>query len=278
MEDTKTEAVVFSNYKSGEDLKIGTKEIKTVEFHKSELDKIPGKILDHKELENMEFNGCKFTLVENLEQLNVCQSLTKLTLKECYLQMFPNFLSEIHTLDSLNMSGNSFKEGLPDSMTKLENLETLDISKCRLQKFPLVLNKLRKLNMLNIEGNDHVATLSESLENLTKLETLNVSRCGLTEFPRVLCRIKSLKTLDISGNNITGLFVTGYGRRLILPDKLDNLTNLETLNVSNCGLTEFPQVVCKLKSLKVLDIAKNNIIELDPLGHDTTGYQTYQTN
>ena len=195
MEDTKTEAVVFTNYKADEDLNIGTRKIKTVEFHKSELKKIPAELLDHQELQNVIFNDCHFTQVENLEQLKVCQDITKLTMKKCNLQMFPAFLSEFHTLVSLNMSGNSFQEGLVDSMTNLRSLETLDISNCKLQEFPLVLNKLRTLKMLNIEGNVHVPRLSGSLENLTNLETLNISNCGFTEFPQVLWQTQIFESI-----------------------------------------------------------------------------------
>ena len=249
MEDT--EAEVFTNYKSDGDFKIGTREIKTVEFHKSELETIPAELLDHQELQNMIFSDCRFTHVENLQQLKVYQNLTNLTLKECNFQTFPDFVSEFHRLNSLSMSGNSFQEGLPDSMTKLENLETLDISRCRLQNFPLVLTKLKGLKKLNIERNYQVCHLSESLENLTNLETLNVSNCGFTEFPQVLCKLKSLKTLDIGGNE----------KIQNLPNTLENLTNLETLNMWHCGLTEFPQVLCKLKSLKTLHIDANQKIQ-----------------
>ena len=306
MEDT--EAEVFTNYKSDGDFKIGTREIKTVEFHKSELETIPAELLDHQELQNMIFSDCRFTHVENLQQLKVYQNLTNLTLKGCNFQTFPDFVSEFHRLNSLSMSGNSFQEGLPDSMTKLENLETLDISRCRLQNFPLVLTKLKGLKKLNIERNYQVCHLSESLENLTNLETLNVSNCGFTEFPQVLCKLKSVKTLDIGWNekiqnlpstleNLTNLEtldmwkcdLTGFPQVLCklkslktldigenenirnLPDTLENLTNLETLNMLECGLTEFPQVLCKLKSLKTLDIGWNENVRNLP---DTLGNLT----
>ena len=265
MENTKTETVVFTNYKSDEDLSIGTRTIKTAEFHKSELEKIPLELLDHQELENVIFNDCRFTHVENLEQLKVCQNITNLTLKKCNLQTFPEFLSEFHTLDSLNLSGNSFQKGSLDSMTKLRRLECLDLSRCTLQEFPLALTTLRRLKTLNIEKNDRVCHLSESLENLTNVETLNMSCCGLTEFPQVLCRLESLKTLDIGWNkNIRNL-----------PSTLENLTNVETLNISNCGLTEFPQVLCKLKSLKTLDIGENeNIRNLPNTLENLTNLET----
>ena len=244
MEDSKTEAVIFNNYKSDEDLNIGTRDIKIVEFHKSEFETIPAELLNHQELQNVIFYDCRFTHVENLEQLKVCHNIVKLTLKECNLQTFPDFLSEFHFLHSLNLSGNSFRKGLLDSIMKLRRLEYLDLSACMLREFPVVLTTLKTLKSLNINRNVQVCYLSESLKNLTNLETLDMSCCGRTEFPQILCKLKSLKTLDIGGNeNIQNL-----------PNTLQNLTNLETLNVYGCGLTEFPKVLCKLKSLKTLDI------------------------
>ena len=200
MEGTKTEAVVFSNYKSDGDFKIGRREIKTVQFHKSEFETIPAELLNHQKIQNVIFNCCRFTIVENLEQLKVCHNIIKLTLKECNLQMFPDFLSEFHFLHSLNLSGNLFRKGSLDSIMKLRRLEYLDLSGCMLQEFSVVLTTLRRLKTLNIDRNDQVYHLSESLENLTNLETLNMWKCGLTEFPQVLCKLKSLKTLDIGRN------------------------------------------------------------------------------
>ena len=248
MENTRTAVVVFTNYKSDEDLKIGTKEIKTVVFCKSELDTIPAELLDQKELQNVIFNDCRFTHVEDLDKLKVCQNLTKLSLKKCKLKILPDFLLHFHKLETLDMSGNSFQKGLPNSMTNLRNLETLDISRCRLQKFPLVLNDLRTLKILKIEGNVHIGSLNKSLRNLTNLETLNVSYCGLSEFPQVLCKLKCLKELHMRWNE----------KIRDLPDSLENLANLETLNVAECDLTRFPHVLCKIKSLKALNIGWNN--------------------
>ena len=67
MEDTKTEAVVFTNYKSDGDFKIGTREMKSVEFHKSELETIPAELFNHQELQKVIFSDCRFTHVDNLE-------------------------------------------------------------------------------------------------------------------------------------------------------------------------------------------------------------------
>ena len=49
-----------------------------------------------------------------------------------------------------------------------------------------------------------------------------------------------------------------FNRRQDLPETVENLTNLETLNMSHNDLTEFPEALCKLKSLKALDISEND--------------------
>ena len=67
-----------------------------------------------------------------------------------------------------------------------------------------------------------------------------------------MCKLKALKTLNIRRNeNIKNL-----------PNTPENLTNLEILNTGGCGLTGFPQVLCKLKSLQYLDISRNPLKEL----------------
>ena len=114
--NTQTGPVVVSNYESGDDLKFGTRRMKMVEFHKSHLEKIPDELLNHKELQNVSFHSCQFTHVESLTQITGCQKLTELTIKECKLKGFPDVLCELHTLKSMNLSGNSFTEGLPSSL------------------------------------------------------------------------------------------------------------------------------------------------------------------
>ena len=240
-----TGPVVVSNYESGDDLKIGTRQIKIVEFDKSHLEKIPDELLNHKEIQNVSFHSCSFFHVRSLTQLTVCRKLTELTIKECKLKAFPDVLCELDTLKSLNLSGNYFAEGLPSSLQNLRNLETLDLSSCGLRKFPLVISYLNSLKILSIMGNK-IQSLGESIT--TSLEILNASRCGLTEFPQVLCKLKSLRELQIERNRIQDI-----------PETLENLRNMETLNISFCGLTEFPQVLCKLQSMRNLQIGWNAI-------------------
>ena len=51
----------------------------------------------------------------------------------------------------------------------------------------------------------------------------------------------------------------GWNKVEKLPVAVENFTNLETLNLSCFGLTEFSEVLCKLKSLKDLQIGWNRI-------------------
>ena len=52
---TQTGPVVVFNYESGDDLKIGTRQIKMVKFYKFHLEKIPDELLNHKELQTFPF-------------------------------------------------------------------------------------------------------------------------------------------------------------------------------------------------------------------------------
>ena len=67
----------------------------------------------------------------------------------------------------------------------------------------------------------------------------------LTEFlSSIVHRLKSLKDLQVSW----------FDDIRSLPGKLDNLTNVETLSVSNRGQTELPKIFCKFLSLNTLHI------------------------
>ena len=143
----------------------------------------------------MTFDDCRFTHVKNLEQLKVCHNITKLTLKKCNLETFPDFLSEFHFLHSLNLSGNSFRKDSLDSIIKLRRLEYLDLSGCILQKFPVVLTTLRRLKILNIDRNVQVCYIGESLENLTNLETLNMESCGLYRIPPSIVQTEIIENI-----------------------------------------------------------------------------------
>ena len=235
--------VVIPNYEPEDDLKLRDRETKAVVFMQSEFKEVPAELLNHPELQRVAFSRCTFTHVTSLDQLKYCRNLTELTLRWCGLETFPDFMSSLQILKSLNVSGNSFVGGLPNSIGKLRNLEALDISFCILEDFAAELSELKTLKTLNIEQNG-IQDISESIANLTMFEKLNVSRCELREFPGGLCELKSLQELQIEGNKKVER----------LPESLRNLTNLHKLNISETSITRLPQAIEGCKNLKEINI------------------------
>ena len=150
MEDKRTATVIILDYKPEDDLKLRDREIKTVVFEYSVFNEVPAELLNHPELQSVAFNSCSFIdlHVTSLEQLKYCRNLTELTWRWCGLETFPDSMSSLQTLKSLNVSGNSFVGGLPNSIGKPRNLEALDISFCRLKNFATV---IRTENIENVE-------------------------------------------------------------------------------------------------------------------------------
>ena len=127
--------------------------MRSLEVHNSELEYISEELLSHQDLQHMPFSRCRFTNVANLKQLKSYKNLVRLTLENCNLEFFPDVLSQLYILESLDVSGHCYVTSLPNSVQKLRNLETLDMSNCGLQEVFPVLSQLQSLKVLNIAGN-----------------------------------------------------------------------------------------------------------------------------
>ena len=206
--------------------------------------------------------------------------MEKLEISYCDLTEFPQVLCKLKSLRFLDTSGHNSIKKLPETIENLQNLETLNVSRCGLTEFPEVLCKMKSLRALDIRygmggppkhmlearglswgreaGANQIKNLPGTLEQLKSLETLRLTGDGLKEFPKVLCNLKQLKTLEIR------CMQTFNAEIQHLPKRVENFTNLEMLDLSNCGLTEFSEALCKLKSLKVLEIQENKKIQSLP--------------
>jgi hypothetical protein len=80
---------------------------------------------------------------------------------------------------------------------------------------------------------------------LEKLEYLDISNGYFTSLPDSLETLQNLKSLNLSGNHLTGL--KGLGR----------LENLVYLDLGNCGLDSLPDELENLRSLRTLNLSGN---------------------
>ena len=195
--------------------------------------------------------------------------LRVLHLSSCQLSGFPEVVTLLSNLEELKLDGNENIKTIPNTLQNLKHLRKLDLSCCGLKRFFNVILQLTALEELRLWNNDDIIELPPSIEQLRNLAVLDASLCGLSCVPdaktfdsvRTLRRGHNISTLSTLVNLQTLLISTNY-KIAYLPESFEQLHNLQTLNVSRCGLRGFPKVVTKLSKLKVLDLSHNQ--EMQP--------------
>ena len=114
--------------------------------------------------------------------------------------------------------------------------------------------------------NEHENLTSEELDELLRCakhlhwKVLDLSRCGLSDIPDTLEELEDLRVLDIGNtfssiNGDANIFTT-------LPDSIENLTNLQSLDLSFTPISALPDSVTRLTSLQKLSLSSANISTL----------------
>ncbi|KAL0695902.1 hypothetical protein Bca4012_063082 [Brassica carinata] len=136
-------------------------------------------------------------------------------------------ISSPSNLDELRIGSNNFRGQIPRSIIKLANLSTLDISYFNTQG-PVDFSIFRHLP-LDFLGLSHLNTTT----------TID------------LCEFASYITLDLSGNRVSP--------KKRSEDAFPYVAWIVALNLSGCGLTEFPELLRNRGAMMKLDISNNKI-------------------
>ncbi len=116
-----------------------------------------------------------------------------LNIKGNKLEKFPKIISQITTLEKLNLSENNISSFSDDALFDLENLLELDLSYNELTYLPSSIGKLKKLKKLNLSGNK-ISSLPIEFENLISLESLELDGNPIGNAP-----------IEISNQGVSGI-------------------------------------------------------------------------
>ncbi|MBN1923526.1 MAG: leucine-rich repeat domain-containing protein [Nanoarchaeota archaeon] len=131
---------------------------------------------------------------------------------------------------------------IPESITRLVNLEELRLNRNPLFKFPEEILELKNLKSLMIQ-NININALPERIYLLSKLEDLTISNNNLKCLPESFWNLKNLKILDIVENEIKSI-----------PESIRNLANLKQLFIGSNPLTNVPEDIGNLSKLEFISM------------------------
>ncbi len=166
----------------------------------------------------------------------------------------PDSIGQLSNLQFLSLYGGNLST-IPDSIGSLKSLTWLRLSENQIKFLPESLGNLLVLERLDLENNE-LESLPETIGSLQKLKTLNIQKNKLKSVPPSILKIKQFTQLEFNdnqisafppnliqdGGHITGLFFHENNIET-LPDGLERLERLATLNIKNNPLTSLTESV-----------------------------------
>lgn len=260
-------------------------------FINSDCDYLPNNLFKLSNLKSLAVNKCKnkvlpddFINLKNLEKLSLfdfkfsiipeviiqLSNLKELSITLDNVESLPNEIGCLEKLEYLYIRGVSNCKNIDKlknlkkleirnayinmdfsiNLSELKLLESLEIV-CKMKEFPVTINNIVNLKELTLfDHSENKFHLPESLKNLKLLEKLKIhNKIDCEEIPIVITEFKNLRELDLSFKS----------ENLVFPKEMEKLEKLEKLTIKRSNITEIPEVICSLPSLKILYLGGNKI-------------------
>ncbi|XP_058111869.1 receptor-like protein 18 [Magnolia sinica] len=176
--------------------------------------------------------------------------LRKLSLQYCLLSgSIYSFLSQLHFLSELNLSGNNLSSAVPSFPGSLRKLILYN---CGLSGS--IFSSLSQLHFLS-ELHLSDSNLSSAVPSFPgSLRKLILQECGLSSsIYSSLSQLHFLSELDLTRSNLS----------FAVPNFIGNLSSLTSLLLKECGLHgKFPESVFQLPNLQIIDISENPLVSI----------------
>ncbi|PWA70795.1 Leucine-rich repeat-containing protein [Artemisia annua] len=213
--------------------------------------------------------------------LNISSSLKLLNLFNTRLQgILPHYIFNLHSLETLKLSGNSFTCDIPSEISvNATHLTSLDLSVNKLNgTLPSWLFTSPSLEILNLYSNmfsGNVPFESFSLPSLQVLDLANNQLVGHTDM-LTFRKLTNLTVLCLSYNNFSGEWELdtlltslrnledlglSYNGFSVTTENVNHYVNpgFRYLELASCKLKVFPNSFRAMKQLERLDLSSNKI-------------------
>jgi Leucine-rich repeat (LRR) protein len=178
-----------------------------------------------------------------LEDLLLVNSSYKQCKRLSFLPLvFPNLLS-IHLEYVLNSSE------IGENIAEFKRLEKLIINQGFLKNLKFIKNISKSLNYLDV-GANQIREIGDEIRKLTNLERLSAPANSIEKISAKLTHLTKLRVLNLSGNELSNLA------------RLEKLSNLFTLDLSNNLFKTIPKSLLKCSQLHELYLSNNAIQKL----------------
>ncbi|TYI38404.1 hypothetical protein ES332_A02G024800v1 [Gossypium tomentosum] len=187
------------------------------------------------------------------ESIGNLKFLTNLELDDCnFFGPIPSSIANLSHLVNLDLGGNKLSGSIHSSLFTLPSLKTLHLGDNQLvgkiDEFPNASSSL--IQELSIGNNYLTGPIPNSILQLPSLERLYIESNSFSSMKLdMFVQLKNLKGLDLFN---VSLLIEGNNRSLTFPQ-------LESLSLSLCNLTEFPEVIKRQDKLISLDLSDNHI-------------------
>ncbi|KAB2043919.1 hypothetical protein ES319_D01G052900v1 [Gossypium barbadense] len=185
--------------------------------------------------------------------------LTTLDFFDCYFSgQLPPSMFNLTQLTYLDLSANRLEGPLPTHVTGFQNLKDFSlIDNLLTGGVPSWLFTLPSLEYLGLSNNSLTGPINQ-IQKPNSIQWVDLADNDIHgEIPSSFFGLSKLTHLDLSSNNLSGVIRSDMLSKLEnVPSKLKNLTEV---NLSNNKLWQFPSFLRSAKSLRSLDLSKNNI-------------------
>ncbi|XP_010549731.1 PREDICTED: disease resistance protein RML1B [Tarenaya hassleriana] len=183
----------------------------------------------------------------------VATSITAIRVTETSIEEVPGWICNLSRLRSLDLRESKRLKRLPVSISELLSLERLNLSGCSiLESFPAEMCRTMScLRWFDI-GRTGITELPEDIGNLTALEVFEARKTDVRRAPLSIARLTRLHVLSIGHSCFNP-----SGQPSLCP-RLPRFEELRVLRLSNLNMLEIPTSIGNLWSLSELDLSGNN--------------------